>query len=65
MLHKVNVIHHTLTAIAETGVGGSNVVHHRGKCHAVGGEAVAPSQGGIGPVHHESQFIVAFAHPVD
>ena len=64
ILHIVDVAYHPFAAVAEAGVGMGNGVHYCAQRHAVGVETVTPSQGGVGPVYHKQQFVVAFAYPV-
>ena len=50
--------------VAETRVGGGDVIHHVGD-GLVAVEAVAPGEGGIGPVDGHDGLVLTFAHPVE
>ena len=50
--------------VAETRVGGGDVIHHVGD-GLVAVEAVAPGEGGIGPVDGHDGLVLTFTHPVE
>ena len=50
--------------VAETRVSGGDVIHHVGDS-LVAVEAVAPGEGGVGPVDGHDGLVLTFAHPVE